>query len=301
MSFGQPMLAFKGIEDNQTLAQYAPLPSLVSFKIDGVRLFGYDGEGYSRSLKTFPNQFIQDWVYRNRIPMQFLDGEIVQGLPYGEGVMQRAQSFTNSNYKEAPFNFYVFDWFGNMSLPVEERQKIAREMASKIPEAIWVEQVPCHSVEEILALEELALSTEYEGIIGRKPGSPYRHGRPGKRELYMWKLKRVEDSEAEIIGFEEELFNGNEEGVNELGRMKRQSLKENMVGKDTLGSFICKDSMWPKTFNVGTGRGLTHALRQEIWDNREKYIGKKMTYTFFRIGSVERPRFPKWKAFRHDI
>lgn len=301
MSFGQPMLAFKGIEDNKTLAQYAPLPGLVSFKIDGVRLFGYDGEGYSRSLKKFPNQFIQDWVYRNRISMQFLDGEIVQGLPYGEGVMQRAQSFTNSNYKEAHFNFYVFDWFGNMTLPVEERQKIARTMCDQIPEAIWVEQVPCRTVEEILAVEELALSTEYEGIIGRKLGSPYRHGRPGKRELYMWKLKRVEDSEAEIIGFEEELFNGNEEGVNELGRMKRQSLKENMVGKDTLGSFICKDPMWPKTFNVGIGRGLTHALRQEIWDNREKYIGKKMTYTFFRIGSVERPRFPKWKAFRHDI
>ena len=116
------------------------------------------------------------------------------------------------------------------------------------------------------------------------------------------KLKEFVDSEAKVIGFEEQLENTNEATIDELGHTKRSTHQENMVPKGTLGKFIVEeigDTAWRgQTFPVGTGEGLTAELRQEIWDNRDKYLGKIITYKYQSYGVLNLPRLPIWRGFR---
>ena len=112
----------------------------------------------------------------------------------------------------------------------------------------------------------------------------------------MIKVKPMEDAEARIIGFEEQEENTNEKQTNELGRSKRSSCKAGKVGKGTLGSLIVTNTEFGD-FNVGTG--MDDALRQKIWDNREAYLGKIITFRFQRIGTKDKPRIPAFKGLRH--
>ena len=52
------------------------------------------------------------------------------------------------------------------------------------------------------------------------------------------------------------------------------------------------------TFEVGTG--FSSDLRREIWNNRESYLGKLVTYKFMEHGSKDRPRHPVFKGFRDE-
>ena len=85
-----------------------------------------------------------------------------------------------------------------------------------------------------------------------------------------------------------------------LGFAKRSSAKAGKVPKNTLGAFVC---LWKKTiqFEIGTGIGLTADLRKEIWDNREKYLGSLVTFSYQGVGPNGKPRFPSFKGFRKDL
>jgi hypothetical protein len=110
------------------------------------------------------------------------------------------------------------------------------------------------------------------------------------------------DSEAVVIGFEEQMSNQNEAEKDAFGRTKRSKALEGMVPANTLGKFLVKEvgnTPWQgQEFAVGTGKGLTLKLRQEIWDNRVKYIGKTITYKYQPHGVLNLPRLPVWKGFR---
>jgi DNA ligase-1 len=138
----------------------------------------------------------------------------------------------------------------------------------------------------------------------RTPNSPYKQGRSTLKEGWLLKVKRFKDSEAEIIGFEEQMENTNEKTKDELGHSKRSSHKAGMVGKGTLGKFLVREigsTPWfGREFAIGTGEGLTNELRQEIWDNRDKHLGKILTYKYQVHGIKELPRLPISKGFRDE-
>jgi DNA ligase-1 len=118
----------------------------------------------------------------------------------------------------------------------------------------------------------------------------------------LLKLKRFMDSEAVVVGFEEQMENTNEKTVDELGHSKRSKHQAGMVGKDTLGKFLVQEvgnTPWNGLeFAIGTGDGLTADLRQHIWDNREEYLGKIITHKYQPHGTKDLPRIPVWKGFR---
>ena len=97
-----------------------------------------------------------------------------------------------------------------------------------------LEQFLVRDEEAMLAYEVKCVEAGYEGIILRHPEAPYKFGRSTVKEGYLLKVKRFVDSESEIIGFEEEMFNGNVALKNELGRTKRSTAAAGLVGKDTL-------------------------------------------------------------------
>jgi len=94
------------------------------------------------------------------------------------------------------------------------------------------------------------------------------------------------------------MHNKNEKKTNELGLSKRSSSKENKVPAGTLGKFLVKDITTGVEFKVGTGDGLTLELRQEVWDNQEKYMGELIKYKFQKHGTKDKPRSPVWLGFR---
>jgi DNA ligase-1 len=136
----------------------------------------------------------------------------------------------------------------------------------------------------------------------RKICGRYKQGRSTAKEGILLKLKPFEDSEAIITGFEELQHNENEQFTSELGYSKRSSQQAGLVGGNTLGKFLVtgtqEEHFGGVEFKVGSGLGLTQALRQEIWDNREKYLGKLIKFKYQKIGSIDKPRIPIFLGFR---
>lgn len=289
---------------NLALIQY---PALCSIKYDGWRMFEYNGEVRCRSMKPPKNRPTQrkfkllfeaarDHGYKG------LDGEAIVGDILHHNAMQNSSSVFNSYDKDEEFTFLVFDSYQNPEAPFEERLAWAHEAVDKLkPEFPWL-----HPVEHRLLLDQQQVMQFLEevegwggeGIMGRSLEGKYKMGRSTMRQSWLWALKPYADAEAEIIGFEEELENQNEAELDERGYTKRSGHKENMVPKGRLGKFVCRSPEFNETFSVGAGIGLTHALRQKVWDNQDQYLGRTLKYKYQAVGVKDRPRQPKFMGFR---
>lgn len=281
MSITRPMLA-KRLKSLEDLA----FPVLLTPKIDGIRCLVVDGQALTRSFKPIPNVHIRECIERY-VP-EGADGELI--VP---GDFQSVQSAVMSEDGTPSFQYMVFDYAPCLTVPYSERASRLTSWASFVTP---VYPVLVSTVDEFLAFESSCLTQGYEGVIGRVPSSVYEC----KRSKLMFKFKRYTDAEAVVIGFEEQLQNCNEIEYNVFGYAKRPGGKEGKEGKNTLGSFLVRDVLTSVTFSVGTGLGLTAALRQQIWDNQEQYLGKTITYRYQEVGTDMRPRFPVWLGFRSD-
>ena len=161
-----------------------------------------------------------------------------------------------------------------------------------------IKQKTLYSPEDVIQYTNWCIEQGYEGAMIRSTDGVYKERRCTLRELNIFKRKPVADDEAEILAFEQQFENQNESFTNELGNSTRSSHKENMVGKRTLGAFIVKSKKWDDTFRIGTGEGLTEELRNEIWQNKETYLGRIITYKYQEYGSINAPRQPIMKGFR---
>jgi DNA ligase-1 len=133
-------------------------------------------------------------------------------------------------------------------------------------------------------------------VFRRAPNGPYKFGRSSTNEGTLLKLKRFEDSEAEIIGVEELLSNQNDANKNALGHTERSSHKANMVPMGTMGCLNVRDLKSKVEFSIGTG--FDADTRAEFWKTRKTVIGKIVKYKYFASGSKDKPRFPVFLGFR---
>jgi DNA ligase 1 len=287
----KPMLLCRETPNTATI----PYPVYVTSKLDGIRCIIKDGEALSRTLKPIPNKEIQLWAFKNAKLLNGLDGELIVGNPTDDDVYRNTNSFVMSHDKEGPFTFYAFDRWD--SEEVYSNRLSFHVTAESVPNVLCVKQYICNSEQELLETEESVLEQGYEGLILRYSKGKYKFGRTTLKELNTLKLKRFEDSEAEVIGFEEEMHNGNTAEVNELGRTKRSTAMAGLTGKGTLGALVVKDN--EVTFNVGSG--FSHLERQYIWDNRDSVLGRMVKYRFFNIGIKDKPRHPIFLGFRDTM
>ena len=137
----------------------------------------------------------------------------------------------------------------------------------------------------------------YEGVMLRKPDGKYKFGRSTAREFILMKLKRFSDAEYKVIGFQERMHNANEATINELGHTERSAHMENMVPRGDLGALVLEMSDG-QIFNCGTG--FDDKSRKEIWQNRDKYVGRWAKIKSFLIGVKDLPRFPVFISFRDE-
>lgn len=152
--------------------------------------------------------------------------------------------------------------------------------------------------EHLESYEECCTKHGYEGVMLRAPEGPYKQGRSTAKEGYLLKLKRFEDAEATIVGFEERMHNANEATKDERGYTKRSSHQENKVGTGTLGALIVRGvtAFEGIEFNIGTG--FDDEQRQDFWANREAMLGETVKFKFFEVGVKDAPRHPVFLGFR---
>lgn len=268
-------------------------PVLVTPKLDGIRCIKVGGKAVSRKFKPIPNHHIRNCIEQN-CPDGF-DGEImIPGASFNE-----VQSKVMTEDGTPDFEYWVFDWVsGSLEQPYNLRMAaLATWAKSNFPPFVRILlPTPVTTPEEFNSLEERFVKQGYEGIMVRSASSPYKCNRSTLKEGYLLKVKRFEDSEATIIGYEEKLHNANEATVNELGYTKRSSHKANLVPAGTLGTLLVKDIKTGIEFGLGTG--FDDATRLEIWNNQEKFLGRILTYQYQGSGMLEKPRFPSFKGFR---
>jgi DNA ligase 1 len=292
MSITKPMLAPNEATDIKTLTY----PIMGTPKYDGIRAITKSGVAKSRKFKDLPNLHIQSFM--KGLPDN-LDGEImVDGFTFNQ-----IQSAVMRSDGTPDFKFYVFDYIDakGLEVPYLERMKTLGSLALP-PFCRKVLPVIINNEAELLGFETAMLAQGFEGAMLRSINGPYKCGRATLRQGWLLKLKRFMDSEAVVVGFEEQMENTNEKTVDELGHSKRSKHQAGMVGKDTLGKFLVQEvgnTPWNGLeFAIGTGDGLTADLRQHIWDNREEYLGKIITYKYQPHGTKDLPRIPVWKGFR---
>jgi len=286
-----PMLLPRQTPDLDTL-QY---PVYVTPKLDGIRCLIKEGVALSRTLKPIPNKSIQVWAKKYSNKLNGMDGELIVGLSTSPTVYRDTNSFVMSHEKEGEFYFYHFDWW-NEPFHYEQRvEGYIRDLPSNYRKVMHMKATdPAH----VLQLEEQCLEQGYEGVILRNPKGLYKYGRCTLKEANAFKLKRFEDDEATIIGFEEEMHNGNNAEINELGRTKRSTSLSGLSGKESLGAFICTTSNGTE-FKIGSG--FDSADRKLFWINKQNLLGHIVKYKHFPVGRKLAPRHPIFLGFRDPI
>lgn len=263
-------------------------------KIDGVRATNIEGRMHSRTMKSFPNKFLNS-VF-NRQHLAGMDGEMCATEANAHDCCRVTSGAVADIEGVYPFKWYVFDRHDMPDAPYLERYNSITEIGSPVS----VQKLKYHVVktwDDILALEERAVGQNgFEGLILRDPLGLYKENRGTVRESAMLKLKRFTDAEATVIGFVERMHNDNEAKINELGRTARSSAAAGKRPADTLGVLECRDIETGQEFTMD---GFSADLRDEIWANRDKYLGRIVKYKHFPVGRKDKPRHPSFLSFRN--
>lgn len=296
MTITKPMLA-ASLENIDSIK----FPVYVTPKLDGIRCLKIDGNIVSRTFKPIRNAELAAAV-KDLLP-DGSDGELIMG-----GTFQNTTSMVMSANKmigNEKAYFYWFDYLvedpkktyleriDDMKKFVEEHPEILTASPVKIIPLIPTE---INTVEELVKYESEVLEKGFEGVMLRTAHGPYKFGRSTLKEGSLVKMKKFEDDEAIITGFNELQKNTNEKTKDEFGYAKRSSHKDGKIDQDTLGSL---DVNW-NGIHFSIGSGFTMEQRKEFWDQRNKLIGKLVKFKYFATGMKDAPRFPTFLGFRSE-
>lgn len=288
MKIEKPLLA--GTAKDYSKIKY---PVIGSPKLDGIRCLIIDGKAVSRNFKEIPNKFIAKDL-PTLAPNGF-DGELLLkgNKPFNE-VSSAVMSFDG----EPEYEYHIFDYVTDNNIPYSERIKVLKESVNSSPKLVIVPTYVINNEDELNIAEEDCINKGYEGLMIRSPNGIYKFGRSSEKEGILLKIKRFEDSEAEILDFEEKMSNQNEKEQDVFGNSTRASKKEFMVPAGVLGAVKVRDIKTGVEFKIGSG--FDDEYRKKIWDNQSNFLGKLVKYKFQPSGAKDLPRFPVFLGFRHE-
>lgn len=332
----KPLLSAK-IDTDEDWFRLRKPQYMVSPKLDGIRILLHPTKGpVTRTLKSIPNKHIRECLikYMEAFPeIVGFDGEIIIGTPEissatAPDAFNRTSSAVMSHEGTPRVTFWIFDQFysgapsnhDHAGQYYKDRYHKLKHTLSVIDHtdthpndqvyrtAIFdhrgvylklVGQTVCNHISEIAKYEEQYQRMGFEGIMIRDPLGKYKFGRATLVGQELIKIKRFCDAEAYIVGFEELQRNYNAAEEDAFGNVKRSSQQANLVGGNTLGTLRVEVANGPfKGTFVGVS-GFSDALKQEIWDNKEKYLNQLITFKYQESGSKGVPRFPIFKNFRN--
>lgn len=300
----KPLLS--GKPDNETPEalirdlQQLPYPIIASPKHDGIRIPIHPTLGpVSRTLKPIPNLYTRTFL--THMHFTCFDGEGIVGSPTDPKVFNRSTSGIMSQGGTPDFKYYVFDDFSNPDRPFVGRlddlrarfEGMDKDFAGRV---VLVEQRAIHSYDDLVEYENHCIAQGYEGIMLRSRMGKYKFGRSTFREGILIKLKRFEDAEATITGYEQLYENQNVLQRDAMGYAKRSSHQANLKPLPMIGTLICSNDEF-KDFGIGTG--FDDAWRSYWWEHRDQLIGKTVRFRFQRHGTIDAPRIASFQGFRH--
>lgn len=284
-------------------------PCWIQPKLDGIRARAENGVALSRTNKPIPNKFISDWFAKHPY-LHGLDGELGVVSPFEDKWIpfNDIQSAVMSEGGEPNFQYCVFDVWNDPAATYAARHQgatsqvnVYRTQALDADRDRIVMITPtsmAYSMGQLLIFKDQITEAGYEGAIIRYPNVPYKYGRSSMAHGGLIKFKDFVDDEATVKGFEELMHNDNEAKPDAFGLTKRSSHKANQRPGGMLGKLVVYSPKWSDTFKIGSGFDM--ALRQEIWDNRDRYVGKTVTFKYQPHGMKNLPRSPIFKGFRHS-
>jgi DNA ligase-1 len=286
-----PMLA--GKSSDVTKLKY---PVLCSLKLDGVRCLVINGKLMSRTLKMIPNSLVQEMFCG--LP-DGTDGELLLGDPTAKDAYRKTVSAVMGDGNDiAGLRYYVFDNF-KVEGGFNDRLSFVRNYNYENSAVRPLSHIQCDDPDSLNLFEEGAVALGNEGVMVRSISGPYKEGRSTEKEGYLLKVKRFEDAEAQIIGYEERMHNSNEAKKNALGRTERSTAQDGLIGRGDLGALIVNGVNGTyKGVEFKIGSGFDDVERADIWKNRKKLMGQIVKFRYFPLGSKDKPRFPTWEGLR---
>lgn len=275
-------------------------PFLVSAKLDGFRCYITKDGMFSRQhnkILSCPHIFESLRETFEEYPDMVFDGELYShGLKDDfnkiASLLSRTKNITSEFLAETAklIRFHCFDGFDSSSdklsetVPFKERFKdhIYTEYDKDKPflshvdntAFVAVNQYYINSFEDLEVILDNAIETGFEGVMLRDPDMPYVHGRCSE----LVKYKRFIDSEYKVVDIQE--------GVG------------NAAGLASIIVCIDKDGY---RFSAGMGKGWNNEMKENLFKNRDNYIGKMATIVYQELTPDDQvPRFGKLKAFRDE-
>lgn len=308
MSNFKPQLCPNEQIDLNTL-QY---PQLASFKLDGIRCIFHPELGMvSRSLKPIPNKQLNE---KFKIILEFckeqniiLDGELyAHGRTFQDitracmtdnlwsvDTLKKLKKETDEPTKYVDdlvnsIKFYMFDLLMDddkvFALRVKNYQSLILE------NSIIVGQFDVYNKQDVLNLFEEAQKEGYEGLILKNPNGKYKFGRATVKENICYKVKPYIDFSRTIKGVVQatQVKEGTERTINELGHSVTSKKKDDRELIDKASAFIVDWNGQDLKVTIAA----TDVEKEEIWANRDEYIGKEVNFKAMEIGMKELPRHP---------
>ena len=272
-------------------------PLLASVKFDGIRAYVKDGVVWSRANKPIPNRHVQQ-LFRD---MELADSELIVGNPADVGCYRKTESAVMSEDGKPDVRMFAFDMIEPATVPFRARDKALGKIAVHNPHVVHVQQVAVYTYDELLEFEKNVLAQGHEGVMLRKPDSPYKHGRSTLREGYLIALKRFVDGEAVILSAYEQETNLNEKLQNAVGLSARSSHKAGKQANGRLGGFVVRDIKTGEKFKIGTFLGVSLEDRALWWTKAKSFEGKIIKYRYQLVGGYAKPRLPIFLGFRSKV
>jgi DNA ligase-1 len=292
-------------------------PILASTKLDGIRCIFYKGEMLSRSLKPIVNKQLrekfQSLVDFSKEYNLILDGEIYSHELTFQDIVKYVMTQDFEDKKSIKKNgkvlaipdhlkFYCFDVIrdDNFNEIFSERYnhllKIVEAFYSSI--IICVVQANCNSKEEINDFFEDVLKDGYEGLILKDSKGRYKCGRGTIREGLIYKVKPFRTFDAKIIDVIQatKVDPDAEKKTNELGRSVTSKKKDDRILIEKASAFLVKY----EGLDLKVVIAKNDKEKEEVWKNKENYIGKTIEYKGMLIGAKDVPRHSVMIRYRGD-
>jgi len=294
----KPMLCPNESIDINTLKY----PLIASYKLDGIRCIFRDGQMYTRALKQFPNiqleKRFKEVISLSKNLNIIIDGELLaKSITFNE-----LSGLTRQLDKELPKDlyFYCFDNVINENYvqPFKTRLEIVQ---TNYIDNEWVKLLDQYYVwnqKEITELYQNALGWGCDGLILRDPQGRYKFGRGTIKEGLIYKMKPFISIESKIVDVIQatEVREDAEKKINELGRSVTSKKKDDRILIEKASAFLVKYE--GKELKVTIA--MTDEEKEEVWKNKESYIGKYIEFKGMLVGAKDLPRHPVFLRFRKD-
>ena len=283
------------------------LPSMVSYKMEGVRGEFTPNGLFSRPMKKFNNRDLQfhfaDLVTYAMVANLHIEGEFyVHGLEFNEisSICRRA------NHPDTDrLEVHLFDVHDDMrsNVPFLERHKQLHEIVTLLNKD-HIKIVPQIIVDNHEYMHDLytgALEEGYEGLVFKSPSAFYKYGRPTHREQKFLRIKPDCTFDGVVLDIVERLENLVESVPNELGYMSKTQDKDQKGHTDMAAVAIVQCDDFPDPVRVVLSKNLTDQDRYYIWSHRETYIGKHLRFFGIPVAGMNQPRCPRFDCWRTDL